>query len=87
MLTEAIGIGKVQLLGKYSQKITRSIGPQELKTTEFDLNYIIHSFSARIGLYYLRQGPTVPSFLEFQQAAPSQSAANTEYGLKMQLRR
>jgi hypothetical protein len=86
LFPRVIAIGKVQLLGKYSQKITDTFQRQELNTTEVDLNYIIHSFSARIGLYYLRQAHTVPPSVELQQAPPTPSARNTEYGLKIQIR-
>jgi hypothetical protein len=86
LLPQTIGVGKVQLLAKYSQKVTGGIAPQELKTREVNLNYIIRSFDARIGLYYLRQGQGAASNLEFPQVPSPQSAANSEYGVKIQLR-
>ena len=68
------GIGKFQILGKYSRKTldTRPV-EDKLKTTEVNLNYIIKSFSARVGFYYLNQ--------KDQNLGTSPS----EFGLKLQL--
>jgi hypothetical protein len=69
-----VGIGKIQILGKYSQKTidTRPVD-DKLKTTEVNLNYIIKSFSARVGFYYLNQ--------KDQNLGTSPN----EFGLKLQL--
>jgi hypothetical protein len=69
-----VGIGKFQILGKYSQKTidTRPL-VDKLKTTEVNLNYIIKSFSARVGFYYLNQ--------KDQNLGTSPN----EFGLKLQL--
>ena len=69
-----VGIGKFQILGKYSQKTidTRPV-EDKLKTTEVNLNYIIKSFSARVGFYYLNQ--------KDQNLGTSPN----EFGLKLQL--
>jgi hypothetical protein len=62
LFPQAVGIGKIQLLGKYSQKTIDSgfvndatVYADKLKTLEVDINYIIKSFNARVGLYYLHQ--------------------------------
>ena len=55
---EVVGVGKFQLLAKYSEKsfdATMTAPTYKLKTTEADFNYIIKSFNARVGLYYLTQ--------------------------------
>jgi len=72
---EVVGIGKFQLLAKYSEKsidATTTAASFKVKTTEGNFNYIIKSFNARVGLYYLTQkgsGTVTPS----------------EIGLKLQL--
>jgi hypothetical protein len=70
----AVGIGKFQILGKYSQKTidTRPV-VDKLKTTELNLNYIIKNFSTRVGFYYLNQ--------KDQNLGTSPN----EFGLKLQL--
>jgi hypothetical protein len=69
-----VGIGKFQILGKYSWKTldTRPVD-DKLKTTEVNLSYIIKSFSARVGFYYLNQ--------KDQNLGTSPN----EFGLKLQL--
>ena len=69
-----VGIGKFQILGKYSRK-TLDTWPvdDKLKTTEVNLNYIIKGFSARVGFYYLNQ--------KDQNLGTSPN----EFGLKLQL--
>jgi len=69
-----VGIGKFQILGKYSRKTldTRPVD-DKLKTTEVNLNYIIKNFSARVGFYYLNQ--------KDQNLGTSPN----EFGLKLQL--
>lgn len=69
-----VGIGKFQILGKYSQKTVDTQPVHDrLKTTEVNCNYIIKGFSARVGFYYLNQKDrnlgTLPN----------------EFGLKLQL--
>jgi hypothetical protein len=75
-----VGIGKFQLLGKYSQKSTDAYlsgdtytVSDKLKTTEVNLNYIIKSFNARVGFYFLHQKD------DAAEISPK------EYGLKLQL--
>jgi hypothetical protein len=77
LFPQVIGIGKFQLLGKYSDKTfdTTALAPSsQLKTDEVDVNYIIKEFSARVGMYYLYQTDSAP-------AAPT----GKEFGVKLQL--
>jgi len=70
----AVGTGKFQILGKYSQKTIDTFPAYGmLKTTEVNLNYIIKSFSARIGFYYLNQRDQ------------NLDTSPNEFGLKLQL--
>jgi hypothetical protein len=92
LFAQQVGIGKFQVLGKYSQKTTDaytteiatsvdgvttealSTSPQDkLKTAEFNLNYIIKTFNARVGFYYLNQKDDLAD------------TSKKEYGLKLQL--
>lgn len=69
-----VGIGKFQILGKYSQRTIDTLPVYDkLKTTEVNLNYIIKSFSARIGFYYLNQRDQ------------NLGTSPNEFGLKLQL--
>jgi hypothetical protein len=77
LFPQVIGIGKFQVLGKYSDKTfdaTPLTPSNHLKTDELNVNYIIKEFSARVGLYYLNQADSLPT-------APSKK----EVGLKLQL--
>jgi hypothetical protein len=77
LFPQVIGIGKFQLLGKYSDKTldaTALLPSYHLKTDEVNVNYIIKEFSARVGLYYLNQADDLP-------ADPSKK----EFGVKLQL--
>jgi hypothetical protein len=74
MFPVAVGIGKIQILGKYSKKTIDTLPVNDkLKTTEVNLNYIIKGFSARVGFYYLNQ--------KDQNLGTSPN----EFGLKLQL--
>jgi hypothetical protein len=80
LFPQVVGIGKIQLLGKYSQKTIDSgfvndstVAADKLKTLEIDVNYIIKSFNARVGLYYLHQKDDLGDF------------SPHEIGLKLQL--
>jgi hypothetical protein len=78
LFPQVIGWGKFQLLDKYSRKnydATATTASSQIKTNEFDLNYIIKEFSARVGMYYLTQSGDSPTF------GPS----HKEFGLKLQL--
>jgi hypothetical protein len=56
LFPQVVGIGKIQLLGKYSEKTVDSVPLEDkIKTSEININYIIKSFNARVGLYYLSQ--------------------------------
>ena len=76
LFPQVIGIGKVQLLDKYSQKTFDSTAlttSKEIKTNEVNVNYIIKEFSARVGMYYLTQtGDTAVK-------------SPKEFGIKLQL--
>jgi hypothetical protein len=74
---QVIGVGKFQVLGKYSEKTFDAMGKVasfKLKTTEVNFNYIIKAFNARAGIYYLTQKSDV-----------SGAATPSEIGLKLQL--
>jgi hypothetical protein len=80
LFPQVIGIGKIQLLGKYSQKTIdggfvdeSTFAADKVKTLELNVNYIIKSFNARVGLYYLHQKDDLGDF------------APHEIGLKLQL--
>ena len=77
MFPQPVGIGKFQLLGKYSEKSFDAVtgsASYKVKTSELNLNYIIKAFNARVGLYYLAQKVDVPG-----------STKPSELGLKLQL--
>ncbi len=74
---EVVGVGKFQLLGKYSEKsvdATTTSLAYKVKTTEANFNYIIKAFNARVGLYYLTQ-----------KTDGSTLGKPSEFGLKLQL--
>jgi hypothetical protein len=80
LFPQVVGIGKVQLLGKYSQKTIDAgfendtiVAANKVKTLEVNVNYIIKSFNARVGLYYLHQKDDLGDF------------SPHEIGLKLQL--
>lgn len=74
LFPQVIGIGKFQVLGKYSQKTIDTLPAQDkLKTTEINLNYIIKAFNARVGFYYLNQKD------DLANSSPN------EFGIKLQL--
>jgi hypothetical protein len=76
LFPQVIGIGKIQLLGRYGQKTedaTAFTAKDKIKTGEINVNYIIKSFNARVGLYYLNQSDDLPD------------SSKKEYGLKLQL--
>jgi hypothetical protein len=77
LFPQVIGIGKFQLLGKYSDKTfnaTALIPSNQLKTSEVNVNYIIKEFSARVGAYYLYQTESLPG-----------TKSPKEFGIKLQL--
>lgn len=106
LFPQVIGVGKFQLLGKYSQKTTDAhtavftttaqtvdtstasatapvittttttsayLPQDKLKTAEFNLNYIIKTFNARVGFYFLDQKDDIAD------------TTKKEFGLKLQL--
>jgi hypothetical protein len=77
LFPQVIGVGKIQLLGKYSQKTDDATAfvtsEDKLKTSEINVNYIIKSFNARVGAYFLHQSDDL------------ENTTKKEYGLKIQL--
>jgi hypothetical protein len=81
LFPQVVGIGKIQLLGRYSQKTVDSMleidappaQSDKVKTAEFDANYIIKAFNARVGFYFLNQKDQVAD------------TSKKEFGLKLQL--
>lgn len=80
LFPQQVGIGKIQLLGKYSEKKSdagfandAAVAADKLKTLEFNANYLIKPYNARVGLYFLRQKD------ELGKTSPH------EIGLKLQL--
>jgi hypothetical protein len=74
LFPQVIGVGKFQVLGKYSQKTIDELPTNDkLKTSEFNLNYIIKDFKARVGFYYLNQKD------DLADSSPN------EFGIKLQL--
>jgi hypothetical protein len=95
LFPQVVGIGKIQLLGKYSEKKIDAgfvedttvannttstttaddtiVAANKVKTLELNVNYIIKSFNARVGLYYLHQKDDLGDF------------SPHEIGLKLQL--
>jgi len=76
LFPQVVGIGKFQLLGRYGQKTddaTALTARDKIKTSEINVNYIIKSFNARVGLYFLNQSDDLPD------------SSKKEYGLKLQL--
>ncbi|MGA8705806.1 MAG: hypothetical protein WB646_02350, partial [Steroidobacteraceae bacterium] len=74
LFPQVIGIGKFQVLGKYSMKTIDELPTNDkLKTTEFNLNYIIKAFNARVGFYYLNQKDD------------NLGTSPNEFGIKLQL--
>lgn len=70
-----VGIGKFQVLGKYGEASFEAVGGDiDQKTGEFNLNYIISSFNARLSLYYLDK-----SF------DPDVGSDTTTYGIGLQV--
>ncbi|MDP9082633.1 MAG: hypothetical protein M3N50_02560 [Pseudomonadota bacterium] len=84
LFPQVIGIGKLQILGKYSDKTFDTVPRGSLKTTEFNVNYIIKAFSARVGFYYLHQNSDVATSSGGSAAVLRQTSPH-EFGLKLQL--
>jgi len=54
LLPQPVGIGKIQLLGKYAVSNTYEPNPSQ-KTSEFDVGYIVKQFKVRGYLFYIKQ--------------------------------
>jgi hypothetical protein len=56
MFPAVVGIGKIQLLGKYGEATYELLsGDVKQKTTEIDVNYIIKQHNARLTAFYIGQ--------------------------------
>ncbi|NKF23039.1 hypothetical protein [Solimonas marina] len=54
LFPQKVGIGQFQLLGKYASNTYDVPGQDvDLDTTEFNINYVIKSFNARLSLFYI----------------------------------
>lgn len=54
LFPQKIGIGQIQLLGKYASNSYDVPGPDvKRNTTEADINYVIKSFNARLSLFFM----------------------------------
>jgi hypothetical protein len=56
LLPQPVGVGKVQVLGKFGTSSLDALGGGsglDVDTTELNLNYIIKSFNAKVSLFYL----------------------------------
>lgn len=58
LFPQEVGIGKFQVLGKYGRAkfddtaTAGNVGEYAQRTAEFDLNYVIKTFNARVSLFY-----------------------------------
>lgn len=80
LLPMQIGIGRLQVLGKYA-KAEYDFGPGfadvDQTTTEFNLNYIINDFNARISLFAID--------IDFKSSSPFIAPDSTRIGLGLQV--
>jgi hypothetical protein len=55
MFPQEVGIGKFQLLAKYAKATYDYTGVEDVDqdTFEFNLNYLIKTFNARVSLFYV----------------------------------
>ena len=54
LFPQPVGIGKIQLLGKYATNTYDTAGSDvDRNTVELDLNYVIKAFNARLSLFYI----------------------------------
>lgn len=70
---QKVGIGQIQLLGKYAETDNETGFTFTQSTTELNVNYIIKSFNARLTLFYLST--------DYDNAAPDV----TQVGVGMQI--
>jgi hypothetical protein len=74
MFPQPVGIGKFQVLGKYGQTTYNFVsGAVKQKTSEFDLNFIIKQFNARVSAFYIKQ--------DYDKS----SAGSRQFGLGLQV--
>ncbi|MFO1390641.1 MAG: hypothetical protein U1E94_00230 [Agitococcus sp.] len=65
LFPQAVGVGKVQVLGKFGTSSLDALAggtALEVDTTELNLNYIIKSFNAKVSLFYLDHSYSVTGY-------------------------
>jgi hypothetical protein len=97
LFPQVVGIGRFQLVAKYSQKTVDAgfhettvdgvladtpVAGNKIKTFEFNANYLIKPYQARVGFYYLHQKENLDDF--FSTPGIGLTSAH-EFGLKLQL--
>ena len=61
LFPQQVGIGQFQILGKTATTTYDTAGGDlDLDTLEFDLNYVIKAFNARVSLFYIDQSADAP---------------------------
>ena len=61
LFPQKVGIGQFQILGKTATTTYDTAGGDlDLDTLEFDLNYVIKAFNARVSLFYIDQSADAP---------------------------
>lgn len=68
LFPEPVGIGKIQLLGKYATATYNTVGGDtDRNTSEFNLNYVIKDFNAKLSLFYIDTAFDGPAGTDFTQ--------------------
>jgi len=74
LFPQQVGIGKFQILGKFGETTYKLLsGDVDQTTTEFNLNYIIKDFNARVSLFLIDQ--------DYDGAEPG----STQFGIGLQV--
>jgi len=74
LFPQPVGIGKFQVLGKYGETTYDFVtGDAKQKTGEFDLNYVLKQFNARVSVFYINT--------EYDNATPDRK----QFGLGLQV--
>lgn len=70
--------GKFQVLGKYASTSYDTAGPNvDRNTAEFDLNYVIKAFNARVSLFYINT--------DYSHISPEPNSRQVGLGLQLQI--
>lgn len=100
LFPQVVGIGKFQVLAKYSQKTvdagfdetivngfisTTPVAANKIKTLEINANYLIKPYNARVGFYYLHQKQQLNDYYYTPLAPAIGPTSAHEIGLKLQL--